>query len=236
MKIAICFYGLTRSLKYTLNSIKKNIFEVLSARGIDYDVYVHTYSLSVLTNSRSNEREVPLNPEEYLELSPVDARIEAQEIVDTQMRHEMYTRCGDPWNDNFQSMKNIVRAYNSMSQVVDMVPSGKYTRIMCIRPDCVYRMPFNVGWLNTNAVIVPDFHHWGGVNDRFLCGPEKPMRTLMKRYNYWKEMHETGQFKTCPNGEYFLKYILRRKGITYVLVKFIFSRMRADGRICPLDA
>ena len=37
MKIAILFWGLTRSLKYTIKSIKINVFNVLQENNIDYD-------------------------------------------------------------------------------------------------------------------------------------------------------------------------------------------------------
>ena len=39
-KIGICFFGLTRSLKYTLPSIQKNVFNVLTSHNMDYDVYL----------------------------------------------------------------------------------------------------------------------------------------------------------------------------------------------------
>ena len=35
-KVAICFFGLTRSLKHTYPSIEKNIFKVLKQHNISY--------------------------------------------------------------------------------------------------------------------------------------------------------------------------------------------------------
>ena len=44
MRIALGFWGLTRSLEdHTIESIRKNIFSALSACGIEYDVFIHTY-------------------------------------------------------------------------------------------------------------------------------------------------------------------------------------------------
>ena len=39
MKIALCFWGLTRSLKYTIDSIKNNILEILDSRNIEYKIF-----------------------------------------------------------------------------------------------------------------------------------------------------------------------------------------------------
>lgn len=44
-RVAICFYGLTRSLKWTLPSIRRRMFDVLRHNGMELDVFVHTYHL-----------------------------------------------------------------------------------------------------------------------------------------------------------------------------------------------
>lgn len=54
-RVAIAFYGLTRSLKYTIQSIRENIFEKLTEVGFEYHVYVHTYSLDRIESTRSGE-------------------------------------------------------------------------------------------------------------------------------------------------------------------------------------
>jgi len=39
MKIAVCFFGITRSLSYTIDSIYDNILKVLTKEEIDFDIY-----------------------------------------------------------------------------------------------------------------------------------------------------------------------------------------------------
>ena len=55
MKVAIGFFGLTRSLRYTIYSITTNIYNVFKANNIEYDVFIHTYSLSSYSNIRNKE-------------------------------------------------------------------------------------------------------------------------------------------------------------------------------------
>lgn len=42
MKVATCFYGNMNKLKYTIKSIKKNVFDVFNANDIHFDVYAST--------------------------------------------------------------------------------------------------------------------------------------------------------------------------------------------------
>lgn len=44
-RIALCFYGLTRSLRWTLPSVKSRVLDVLRDDGMEVDVFVHTYHL-----------------------------------------------------------------------------------------------------------------------------------------------------------------------------------------------
>lgn len=60
MKIAVVFWGITRSLKYTINSIEENVLNQLSDHKVD--IILHSYKLNTLyKNKRANE------PEHYLD-------------------------------------------------------------------------------------------------------------------------------------------------------------------------
>ena len=48
-RAAICFYGLTRSLPYTIDRIRSSIFDPLIEDGISYSVFLHTYNVSEVT-------------------------------------------------------------------------------------------------------------------------------------------------------------------------------------------
>lgn len=67
MKVAIGFFGITRSLKFTIKSIEENVLGCLKSRNIDYDVFIHTYYLSDYKNIRTKEvvRNKDIDTEEY---------------------------------------------------------------------------------------------------------------------------------------------------------------------------
>jgi hypothetical protein len=75
--VALAFYGLTRSLRYTIESIRSNIFAPLTESGYTYDVYLHTYDLERLVNQRSKESGF-LNTTEWTLLNPDFHRITDQ--------------------------------------------------------------------------------------------------------------------------------------------------------------
>ena len=63
-RVALAFYGLTRSLQYTIQSIREQVFDKLSDAGYEFHVYLHTYDLTKLDKSRSGEATV-LNKTEW---------------------------------------------------------------------------------------------------------------------------------------------------------------------------
>ena len=66
MKIAICFYGLTRNMDQTSYlKLKENIFDILTKNNIFYDIYIHTFILPSLNNNRSGQDNDKINNDSY---------------------------------------------------------------------------------------------------------------------------------------------------------------------------
>lgn len=121
-KIAICFWGLTRSLKYTLQSIKENILDIISSYDINIDIYLHTYTFnSPYNNNRSKENNIILDFDEYLLLNPNFFLIEDQDQVKESLNLEEYRTHKDPWNTNYQTCDNFICALYSKFQIVQMI-------------------------------------------------------------------------------------------------------------------
>ena len=65
-KIAICFFGITRSLKYTIGSIEENILNPARTLG-DVRVFAHFFNQERVENSRSRES-TALDRSEYMNI------------------------------------------------------------------------------------------------------------------------------------------------------------------------
>ena len=70
-KVAILFFGLTRSLRNIYNNLKENIFDELISKGYEYDIFIHTYSLeNPYINQWTGERVNNYDNDAYKVLNP----------------------------------------------------------------------------------------------------------------------------------------------------------------------
>ena len=183
--IGICFFGLTRSLKHTYPSIKKNIFDVLEKHNIGYDVFLHTYDLKGLTNKRSGEICCPLDTDEWKLLNPIAHKITNQEAFDKSFNWEMLFKHGDIWKDGRNSLKNAIRQLNSLKEVTSLwIERDVYDFYIYIRPDLYYVNELIINefiehiHLN-NILVIPYWGNYrGGFNDRIAFGSYH----VMKKY------------------------------------------------------
>jgi hypothetical protein len=64
-RYALCFFGLTRSLNWTIGSIEDHIFAPLDAAAdssdgpVSYDIFLHTYRVATISNHRAEEKAAP---------------------------------------------------------------------------------------------------------------------------------------------------------------------------------
>ena len=54
-RVAVCFFGLTRSLRWTLPSVQDRLLDVLRRGGMSVDTFVHTYALEEVRTSHQIE-------------------------------------------------------------------------------------------------------------------------------------------------------------------------------------
>lgn len=181
--VAVLFWGITRSLNTTVHSIRKNIFDVLTANGFSYDTYIHTYKINGgYTNMWSNEKTADyVNEDVKSLLHPSYCLIDDQDAILKQIDFEAYyTKLGN-WTNLTPEMtrfliRNMILALYSKKQITNIfeIYKSKYDYVLFVRPDIevLTRLDINVfAQLNHTNIIVPadDWNH--GCNDRFaVCG------------------------------------------------------------------
>lgn len=237
--VAICFWGITRSLKYTFSSIHRNLFKVLKDANIKYDIYLHTYTVTEpYTNKRASEFNLILDNDEYKWLNPKVCMVEQQSEVDKRLGFEAYRTKGDPWEKDrtdFATLNNHIRSLWSLKQVTNLwLPyKNDYTHIMYCRPDVEYLKPLDVRWFDllSSAVAMPNFSLHTDVNDRFLIA--KPMQALVygNRFDGALEYSKENPL----HSEKYLAHILMAAEIRWKHLNFIFNRVRANGEVEKAD-
>jgi hypothetical protein len=243
MKIALCFFGLTRSLKYTIESIKENILKPLEDAKIDFDIYLHTYYFNGhYNNSHGNEKNIKLNFDEYKLLNPKFFKIQNQDVFKKNTDFTKYYNNFKKKSDyTIQTYHNYICALNSLYQVTQLVIKNNidYDYICYLRPDCKYTMKFNTRWLilaKKIKILIPRFAKHGGFNDRFFIGNYKQGIEIGNSILYLEHYIKNNIF----NAEKFRKWIIinycfKNTNPIIKYINFYFQRIRANGKCAILD-
>jgi hypothetical protein len=238
MKIALCFFGITRSLKYTIDSINKNILEILKKNKIEYDIFMHTYKLDSYENIRNNEKQDIVDNEEYKLLNPKYLQIDIQDTIKIQLKLEQYRTHKDPWNTKYNSVDNFILAQYSKFCLVKMIEEtkNKYQYIIYIRPDCLYINKLDINYfkyVNDKSICIPNFHLIGKhlFNDRFCIANMKNYKTYGNIFELLLNISK----KQTLHSETIIGEIIKNNKINIIRVPFNFTRVRCNGKIDKRD-
>jgi hypothetical protein len=232
MKIAVCFFGVSRNFsKYTLDSIQRQLFDVVAKHDPHFKRFAHINQLTELNNERTGEKGIVIDPEEYKLLGCDVVTQTDQRLVDQQIDFEYLKKFGNTWRDNYATLKNVLRQYYSLNAVTDILERENtgfdlviYSRI-CLRFKKPIEIPRSI---RPRTLYTPWFDRFHGVNDRFAIGDVETMVAYGRRQSMARQYCEEGP---RPMGaEHYLYWYMRKLGFqNRFLTSMHFSRVRADG-------
>ncbi len=241
MKIAIGFFGITRSLKYTIDSIEENIFNVFKENNIEYDIFMHTYFLKSYQNKRAKEEKTDkIDNEEYKLLFPKYLTIDDQDEIREKLNLTSYRKHSDPWDTNYQSVDFYILGSYSRYILTGMIENveDNYDYILFVRPDCIYRNKFDIKYLdlvNYNTIAIPNFclmeTKAGNVNDRFAITNKDTYKIYGQIFLQLLDLSK----KMPLHSETILGLILFNNNIFIKHINFRFARIRCNGSIDSRD-
>lgn len=234
MKIAICFFGLSRSLPTTLDSIERHVVAPCRAHGETVKL-AHLYYQNHVASVRSGE-DAPLDPDDYrlLGLDAVSLQFtppsHLSRIVDEMKPH------GDAWKNDFSSLGNLIRQLYSLQAVATVARSYTPDLVVFCRPDLLYHDSLApvldaMAQQDGDVVALPDWQHWErGYNDRFaVCRGRKAAQAYGGRLSL---VNDYVTEKRRPlHSERLLRYALERADIRTMVFPQRASRVRAGGII-----
>ena len=256
-KVALVFYGLLRSIQYTLPNLQKQVFCALTNAGYEYDIYCHNYTFPQnhkYTNVRSREYNIDLDPNAYKLLKPKYYISDNQLDIAAQLNLETYRTHGDPWpKTGFKTMDNYLLAMYSRKKVTELLAQNiasdpqnhEYAMVMFLRSDVLFENTLPILKLlalitdqesrapTARACLIPNFHHWlGGLNDRMFIS--KPSLALEYGLAFDKLLALSKERKL--HSEQINKHlIIDVYHATPILVPIFFARVRANGVILKED-
>lgn len=236
MKIALVFWGLTRSLSKTYPNIKEKILDYLKNNKIEYKIFLHTYYFEGTHNDRrTGERDITLDFNEYKILNPDYYKIDNQDEIKKQINIQKYHKFR--YSYVLKTVENLICALYSQMKATELLQNcnEKFDYVWYLRPDVIFKdnIPIHwFRWINPNRFIVPYFAHCGGINDRMA------ILTMDQALVYGKRFLQLEEYGKLLRGrkissERFIKWVMRKyktKNINY-----LFKRLRANGHFHDSD-
>ena len=236
--IALCLYGLVRAVEMILPTFQTNVHTPLKAAG-GTDLFLHTLLLGSISNRRSGEQAARLSPGAFMGFrSACRYTVEDQGAADVAIAQSVRPPKRLTGDYDNSTLANLLRAAYSLEKVAnlakihEMEGAFRYRVVVAARPDTAFLTPLPHATISTmlnssgnaNTISVPNFHHWGGVNDRFAIGERSAMLDV-----YMQKLSTINE-QTRGNSELILCQALRRKLIMVSVFSFCVVRIRADGK------
>lgn len=234
VRIAICFFGITRSLSYTIASIDRNVLEPAERMG-DVVKLAHFFDLPRIENRRSGEYVAhEVDADKYLHAEEIEtSKPQTAEIM---VDFKKLKTFGDTWKDDFASLDNLTHQLHSLQKVTRMSQKYHAEIVLFIRPDLNYhdslgpiiRRALKVHHAGKAAVFTPDWQRWGGVNDRFAVAVgEKAYMAYGNRLMVGEEF--CSKFNRSLVSEHLVAHAMERAQVNVVHIPQRASRVRANG-------
>ena len=235
-RVAVCFFGQVKHYEHVASSQQKHVFDILRTNNYSYDIFVHTYNQTEFKNPRNSLEKakiVPASLQNILSLPSSSVLYDSPEDADKLYNIRDLAKNGDPWPDNpLLSILYFARQLHSLKRVTQLWTPAmhKYKFVLYLRPDALFLSPLdlsrNARALSPATLATPDWHRFGGLNDRLAYGVPAAMAAYGLRGDSLQRFVDSGQM---PHAERFLKHCLASQGIAAVASRTKFQRVRANA-------
>lgn len=237
-RIAICYWGMTRSTKHIYSSHIHHLYNVLKTQGIEYTVFMHTWQTENAANVIwEHASDIPVDYEEYKLLNPDVYKIQNQAEFLSTIRFDDYfsqelydLHGGDTYHEwRPQLIRNHLCALESQKRVYQLaIDNGlEYDYVMFVRPDMLMTNDFEVAWLHDPCdIILPSYGHYEGYNDRFAVVP------FLHAAKYATRIDEIVEFRQKWGrivSEKYVKYVVETYYPNVKFVDFFMKIIRPNG-------
>jgi len=231
-RVALCFFGLTKDLSHVRENLSEYIFTPLMKQGFTYDLYGHSYHLSIQTNKRNGEKELPINPYSLTQLPNITVRYSTTEEADQYNPFSFYLQNGNGWSteeDPNTIMLYYIRQLYSLNELTKLwtTVNKHYDYVIYLRPDVRFTTPLTLEELPEDTIATPNFHRFKGYNDRFAYGSSKAMALYGSRLLYLPLYFQ--KCKKPLHAETYLRTFFTLQGLSNRFVPIHFIRVRANG-------
>ncbi|KAG8460754.1 hypothetical protein KFE25_010809 [Diacronema lutheri] len=237
--VAVCLFGINRSLRFTVASIRRFVLAPLETGCFRVELYAHTYSLKrTLRTSRSDEAAgLALGGAEEIRalLRPREMEVtdQAQFVRSLGALGDRLPR-GSSYDGN--TTRNLLCQLHSLLRVTRLwLPRAHLLHaVIYLRPDLRVLRPLDVvalAGVERAELYVPYWQCWGGLNDRFAFG--RPAAAAA----YGQRLLAVERFaqRQPLHAELLLRDALADAGVTPRFTASESVRVRASGQTAHMD-
>lgn len=243
MRVAICYFGLTRSTRYVYQSHQQHLFNVLKQNNIDYKTFMHTWKVdqNIVWDKTYKQ---PIDNEEYKLLNPdvyvIDNQNEYTNELMTNFHKYFYAHIFSTVGHNERGewlpmlIRNHMCALESQRRVFLLTQSEEFDAFIFIRPDALLLNHLDVSFIQTlqpnDIVLIQPTSlqnsSWEGYNDQFFIG--HPC-TISKYVNRIDEIEEFRKTQGRIVSEKYVKYIVDKYKYNKRWINFQTNLVRPNG-------
>jgi len=234
VNVAICYFGMPRSLRKVFDSHEDKLFQSLKKKNIHYKIFVHSW----ITDSNivwNKDCKVPNDYKAFDLLNPHDCQLDNQDdflqsitfsdYFDKKIFDEHGGDTHHEWHPEL--IRNQLCALESQKRVTNKVieTNEKFDYVIYIRPDVKINTEFSIDFLEMapTEIAIPNDDHNEGYNDRFAIVAFNSCSFYGKRIDEIKEFRKNhGRIVS----EKFVKHILLKYFTRIIFIPFKFSIVR----------
>lgn len=239
-RLSVGFFGITRSLRHTAPDIHAKILAPLQASGLSHRIYGHFHQPKMINNPRTGEFGLRADPGERA-LLPFD-RLSTDPQDDSLIAPwlSLATASPDLLQDGYASVRNLCFQLRSLAVLWDLILAGEEEApwVLFLRPDLRYLDALDIPelarlMLREGAdLAIPDWHGWGGLNDRFALASPRGAAVYARRGDFIAaHMQAHGGL----HAETLLAHAVTRAGLRITPLPARALRIRAGGWAEPRD-
>jgi hypothetical protein len=258
LRCFVGFFGITRGIEYTSESISKKVLLPLSRAGIQTTCFAHFNEPTFLHAPRSGEHNVPFKTGNLAQLcidrlviepqSEANIQVYLQDVLSLPVKFGEQDAEGSIRKNALHQLHSLRR----LGQLFEDSGTENVDFILLARPDMRYldSLPIQqvlsqLGLSGLPGVrtirrrfepvadlVAPSWHQWGGLNDRFAIATPTAARSYLNRINLIPAfVRSHAEFQ----GEALLKFAMERDGVRTTTTWMRAERVRSDGTVPPLD-
>lgn len=238
LKIAVAFFGITRSLRHTIGSVNEKLLEPARSHR-NTVVCCHFFHQKHIDNARTSERGA-LDTSEYKLLSPDRAEFSEPQKILADIGFEEIKTFGDHWCDDFKTLSNLLHQLYSLKRVTRLVREEGADVVAFCRPDLMYHDSFGPALDRALAVSKPSVflprwqRHKGGFNDRFaIASGKEAIEAYGGRLDH--ALSFCRKLSLELHSERLIRFAMSNSLVSIEKLSVRASRVRNDGRMVDED-